>query len=238
MINEDLLLQYKWTTNIYNQYINYLKKLGNTKLAKFNSKIINTNQKILGINTPTLRKIAKIISKGNIESFLTVSNNQYFEETLIQGFIIGYIIEKETFIEHFHKFILKIDNWATCDMCVSSFKIMKNVNFYPLAKELSLQNNEFISRVGIVIILEHYINNENINDILTLTTKIKSNYYYTNMALSWLISICFIKFRTNTLELIKQKKLPVFVQNKTISKINDSYRVNKEEKELVKQFLC
>lgn len=57
------------------------------------------------------------------------------------------------------------------------------------------------------------------------------------MAISWLISVCFVKFRTDTLELIKSKNLPVFVQNKAISKIRDSYRVANKDKELVKKYL-
>ena len=53
------------------------------------------------------------------------------------------------------------------------------------------------------------------------------------MAIAWLLSVCFIKYRANTLELLKSKKLSPFVQNKTISKIRESYRVSDEDKELV-----
>ena len=54
------------------------------------------------------------------------------------------------------------------------------------------------------------------------------------MAISWLLAECFVKFRTKILDLLKSKKLSPFVQNKTISKIRESLKVSKEDKELVK----
>ena len=54
------------------------------------------------------------------------------------------------------------------------------------------------------------------------------------MAISWLLAESFVKYRIKILELLKSKKLNPFVQNKTISKIRESLKVSKEDKELVK----
>lgn len=231
-MNSDFVFS-SWNKSLYNEYISYLISIGDDKLASFNKKIINTEQEIIGIKIPVLRNIAKRISRGNIESFLELVDNKYFEETLIFGFVIGYINDKELFLKYFNSFILKIDNWATCDTCVSSFKIMKKIDFFDIARSLAFNDNEFLSRVGIVIMLDHYVNSRYIDEIIKVVSSIESNYYYVNMALSWLISVLFIKFRSNTLELLKQRILPVFVQNKAIQKIRDSYRVSKEDKEML-----
>ena len=235
-MNNSFLIKEKWNKKEYKELIKYLLSKEKKELKSFNSKIINTNQIIIGIDTKTLRDIAKSISKGNIIEFLNNTENTYFEETLIEGFVIGYLKDEKLFREYFYKFIEKIDNWATCDMCISSFKIIKKIDFYNESKELTLKDNEFISRVGIVILLDYYIDENHIEDILKLISKTNTNYYYVNMAISWLISIAFIKFRTNILELLKQRILPVFVQNKAISKIRDSYQVSKKDKELVKEY--
>ena len=235
-MNNSFLIKEKWNKKEYKELIKYLLSKEKKELKSFNSKIINTNQIIIGIDTKTLRDIAKSISKGNIIEFLNNTENTYFEETLIEGFVIGYLKDEKLFREYFYKFIEKIDNWATCDMCISSFKIIKKIDFYNESKELTLKDNEFISRVGIVILLDYYIDENHIEDILKLISKINTNYYYVNMAISWLISIAFIKFRTNILDLLKQRILPVFVQNKAISKIRDSYQVSKKDKELVKEY--
>ena len=68
------------------------------------------------------------------------------------------------------------------------------------------------------MLLNYYINDEHIDNILSLCQK-ESEYYYVNMAISWLLCECFIKYRSKTLDLIKSKNLSPFVQNKTIYKI-------------------
>ena len=55
------------------------------------------------------------------------------------------------------------------------------------------------------------------------------------MANSWLISICYIKYPKETYKYLKKNKLDKFTQNKTISKICDSYRITKKQKEEIKK---
>jgi len=236
VLDSNILIKDKWNNSDYKKYLEYLKSLGSKNIIQFNSKIIFTKQEIIGIKTPVLRNIAKIIAKGDIESFLLNVGSRYFEECLIEGFVIGFIKDKEVFLEFFNKFIKKVDNWATCDMCVSSFKIMKKYDFYDMAKDLSLKSDEFISRIGIIIMLDYYLDDRYIDDVLSTMLKIKSDYYYVNMAISWLISVAFVKFRSNTLNLLKLRELPVFVQNKAIQKIRDSYRVSRDDKDMLIEY--
>ena len=98
---------------------------------------------------------------------------------------------------------------------------------------MSLSSEEFISRTGLVIILSHFVNKNNLNTIYETLNKIDSDKFYINMAESWLICDLFIKHREETLEFLKNNKLNKFTQNKAISKIHDSYRVTKEDKELL-----
>lgn len=233
MINNELLIKDNWNKLDYSHFIDNLILLKDEKLIDFNSKLIYTKSKIIGIKTPVLREIAKNIAKGNIESFLLNCENNYFEVTLIEGFVIGYIKDKELFLKYFNKFIKKVDNWAVCDMCVSSFKIMKKYDFFDIAKELSLSCDEFLSRVGIIIMLDHYLNEKYIDDIIETIISIKSDYYYVNMAIAWLISVMYIKFKDKTLPLLEKRILPSFVQNKSIQKIRDSYRVNSLDKRML-----
>ena len=62
--------------------------------------------------------------------------------------------------------------------------------------------------------------------------KIKSNKYYVNMAISWCLSICLIKYYDLTYKYLKNNKQKIdnFVFNKTISKARDSYRLSKTQK--------
>ena len=91
--------------------------------------------------------------------------------------------------------------------------------------------DEFLSRVGLVIILDHFVKEKNIVNICDMLNKIKSDKFYINMAQAWLVCEMYIKFPKETLEFIKKNNLNKFTQNKAISKIHDSYRVSKEDKE-------
>ncbi len=51
------------------------------------------------------------------------------------------------------------------------------------------------------------------------------------MAEAWLICELYIKFPKETEKYLKNNKLNNFTQNKAISKIRDSYRISKEEKD-------
>ena len=225
-------INFEWNNETYLKYLNYLNNIGDKKTKEFNERIINTKYEILGIKTPILREIAKDISKTNFKKFITLSQNKYYEEIMIEGLLLSYIEDDNEFLEYFNKFIYKIDNWSLCDTCINSYKIMKKEDFSDIAYSLILDSQEYIERVGYVMLLDYYVDDEHIDSILSLCMK-ESSYYYVNMAISWLIAECFIKYRTKTLELLKSKKLSPFVQNKAISKIRDSYRVSDKDKNIV-----
>lgn len=74
---------------------------------------------------------------------------------------------------------------------------------------------------------------EYLNTIFETLNKIQSEKYYINMAEAWLVCEMYIKFPIETLGFIKDNKMNTFTHNKSISKIRDSYRVSKDEKEFL-----
>ena len=228
-------INFKWNKKTYNDFIKYLENIKDEKNKEFNSKIIESKYEILGIKMPVLRTIAKDISKTDFLEFFDLCEDKYYEEVMIQGLLLSYIKDDNLFLEQLREYVYKIDSWALCDSCVISYKIMKKSDYSDIAYSFILDSHEYVQRVGYVILLNYYIDDNHINDILSLCQK-DSDYYYVNMAISWLLCECFIKYRTNTLNLLKTKKLNTFVQNKTISKIRESYKVSKEDKEFIKKY--
>jgi len=55
------------------------------------------------------------------------------------------------------------------------------------------------------------------------------------MAIAWLICDCYIKYPNKT-KVLFNGSLNKFINNKAISKIHDSFRVKKEEKEELKKY--
>ena len=83
--------------------------------------------------------------------------------------------------------------------------------------------------------MDHFINSKNLSRIYDILNKINSDKFYINMAEAWLVCELYVKFPKETFNFIKNNNLNKFTQNKSISKICDSYRVSKEEKEVLKK---
>jgi 3-methyladenine DNA glycosylase AlkD len=227
-----------WTKDTYKQYIEYLISIKEDKYKEFHSKLCFTKYEILGIRLPIIRKIVKQISKTNYIDFLKLSKSKYYEEVMIEGLVISNIKEEETFDKYFNKYITKIDNWGICDSFCNSLDIVtKNPSkYFNLCKELSLSNEEFISRVGLIIILNYYVKEEYLQDIFNILDSITSDKYYINMAQAWLICELYIYYPQVTENYLKKNKLNKFTHNKAISKIRESYRISKEKKEYLNTF--
>lgn len=230
------LIKDNWTKEDYNEFLEYLYSLGDTKYKEFHSKLTyNTN--IIGIKVPILKDISKSISKGNFLSFIEYVTTNTYEEWLIFGLIIGY--SKMDFNDKLNlldKYIVGIDNWASCDIACANMKdFKKNMDKgYNYILKLTQSNDCFSVRVGIVLLISFYINEEYLNSIFDICNSIKSDEYYVKMAISWLISICYIKYPNDTLNYLKNNKLDKFTYNKAIQKIIESKRISKEEKSMLK----
>lgn len=222
-----------WTQTTYNEYINYLESLKDEKNKKFHSKLCTTKYEMLGIKVPIMRKIAKEISKTNIEEFLSLCNSTYYEEVFIEGLIITSIKDETLFQKYFKTYINKIDNWAICDSFCNSLDIVNNNpnKYFNYFKKLSLNKKEFISRVGLITILNYFVKEEYLKAIFEILNNINSDKYYINMAESWLICELYIYYPQETTNFLKTNNLNKFTQNKSISKIRESYRVSKENKD-------
>ena len=222
-----------WNKETYQEYINYLISIKENKYKEFHTKLCFTKYEILGIRLPIIRNISKQISKTNYQDFLKYTNSKYYEEVLIEGLVISTIKEESIFDKYFNKYITKIDNWGICDSFCNSLNIVtKNPSkYFNICKELSLSQEEFISRVGLIIILNYFIKEEYLKDIFNILDSINSDKYYINMAQAWLICELYIYYPQQTEEYLKNNKLNNFTHNKSISKIRESYRISKETKD-------
>lgn len=225
----------KWNEEEYSKYIEYLKKLSDEAYKQFHSKLTTTKYEILGLRVPMQRKIAKEICKGDIVSFLECSKSNYYEEVMIKGFVLASIKDKERLLKYLDNYVSLIDNWAINDGFCNSLKIVsldKKFWFSYFANYLK-SSEEFRVRVGLIVFLSFYVEEEYLEKIFSLVDKITLDKYYVNMGIAWLLCECFTKYRDSTLNYLLKSKINTFTFNKTISKIRDSYRVLKEDKEFL-----
>ncbi len=197
--------------------------------------ILNTKQYVFSLKMSDVRLIAKQILKGDYDGFLSVAKNDSYEETLIQGIVIAQIKDLNKQIEYLKNWICHVDSWGTCDSTISTMKALGKSKhkdkFFDWFYDLCFSEKEFVSRFGIVTIMCYYLEEKYIVKILDMCKKVDNDAYYVKMAIAWLISYAFVKFKDKTYKFLEAKVLDKFTQNKAISKCRDSFRISKEDKE-------
>lgn len=227
-----------WNSENYSLYLKELEQKENLKYRDFHTRLTTTKYKILGINVPECRKIAKEINKTDINSFLSLTSETYYEEVLIEGFVIANMTEESFFFQELERFLPKIDNWAICDSFCNSIQILKKKKepYFDYWLSLLKRKEPFSIRVGLITLLSFYIEENLLSQIYQAIDQIQSDHYYVNMGTSWLLAEIYTKFPKETEQYFTKTKINDFTMNKTISKIRDSYRISKEQKDNVLKY--
>ena len=208
-------------------YLEELKSLADEKYRLFHSRLVPNIDQIIGVRMPDLKALAKKIAKENPEDFFRQNTMKTYEEQTLQGLVIGFLpcsIEKK--LELLRGFIPQITNWATCDCCCANLKDTKK---YPqemlsLIQECLCSEQEYTLRFAVVMLLDFYINNTYIDEVLTVLPAVKSDYYYVKMAVAWALSVCYVKYPEKAKAVITADKLDDFTYKKTLQKIRESKR--------------
>lgn len=116
-----------WNDNSYNQFIEYLSTIKDETYSKFHFKLLKNDKiKVIGIRTPILKEIAKKIAKTGYLEFIKLNKHKYYEETILHGLVVTYLkIDFNESIKLFEEYIKYIDNWASCDIIISNYKLFK-----------------------------------------------------------------------------------------------------------------
>ena len=209
------------------------------KFKEFHSSLCPNVDKIIGVRTPKLKEIAKQIAKENYEEFLQNAQDEYYEELVLQGLVIGYAkISIEDTFKYLEEFVPKINSWAVCDVTCANLKITKKYmeEMWNFLEKYINSKKEYEIRFALVMYLDYFLTDEYIDDILRKIDKITNKEYYVQMAIAWLVSIAYIKQKEKTEVFLQNNKLDKFTQNKSIQKICESYRVSNEDKEKVRKY--
>ena len=209
------------------------------KYKEFHSSLCPNVDNIIGVRVPELRSIAKEIVSQDYEKFLSQAQDDYYEELLLQGLVIGYakISIEETF-KYLKNFVPKINSWAVCDTTCSNLKITKKYmkEMWEFLEQYINSKNEYEIRFALVMYLNYFLTDDYIDEILRKVDKITNKEYYVQMAIAWLVSFAYIRQKEKTEKYLLNNKLDKFTLNKSIQKICESYRVSKEDKEKLRKY--
>ncbi len=228
----------------HEQLVKVLEKNASQKSSLFNKKLIATEYKILGWKLPYLRDLAKQIVKNNKQDIvLSRFDFTYYEEIILFDFVLSLAkMDEQKRIKILDKLIANFDNWSVVDSLCSSLKSVKKnkVLYLDCIKSCMEDNHEYKVRVGIVLLMNYYLDEENLEEIMSLVAHANHpEHYYVQMAQAWFFATSFAKRFDETLSYLSKNKnlLAEKTIRKTISKCNDSFRLTTEQKKKIKEKL-
>ena len=214
-----------------------LSSLAEPEYGDFVAKGAPSDYPVLGVRVPAIRKLAAETSEEEMLEFLEKTEPKSREEVHLFSFLLARKIKKNGLNKkEFFKHVSRFDSWEMVDLFCASLKCVKKnrEEWFEVIDEL-LSGPEFSARMGLVLLLDYYVDSDYLEVVFDRIVGVKDREeYYVKMAVAWLLQKCFVYYPELTFSFMKNAKLPEWTLRKAISKIQDSYRIEKVWKKRAK----
>ncbi|MEG1190998.1 MAG: DNA alkylation repair protein [Oscillospiraceae bacterium] len=223
-------------SEIYEKMRDALFALAEPEYRDFSAALLPGENSIIGVRLPLIRGLASELARDGWRDYFSQNRHEFMEETLLQGMTIGFLPgDIEEILEQVSAFVPHIRNWSVCDSFCAGLKITKThrERVWDFLGEYFGSDSPFDLRFGLVMLLNYYISEDYLPQILNIFDSIKNENYYVKMALAWALSMCYVKLPKHTMPYLLHNSLEDFTFNKALQKICDSRRVDGETKALI-----
>ena len=217
------------------ELLSELESLSEEKFRIFNEKIVHTsNYKVIGVRMPDLKAIAKK-HRADYKEILEMPYDS-FEEIIIKGAAFGFadvpLSEKAPYVI---RYAGMIDNWAECDCFCSCIKVKKSEEdaLRLLSDRLMKRKEEFVSRVGIVLMFSKFTDEPTVKKALDIYDALPCGAYYRDMAVAWGLSVYCVKYPELITGYLEHSPISIKVKLMAAQKIRDSRRVSDDYKKRI-----
>ena len=197
------------------------------KNMEFAKKVFNTSYKIVGLMTPTLKRI---IQEHYKDEDLNLSDFELGEYQEIDIAYLAIALKKAKTYKEQMEFLKNnlyfVKGWAVTDVLNQYLKKATFAEYFPFFGHFAKCKNTYEVRFAYIGMLKHYDS----QDIEKIVPFLRYNEeYMVMMAEAWLLATIAIKNSDFVYDLLKNMD-DVVLKKKTISKMNDSFRISKEDK--------
>lgn len=230
-----------------------LFELQDNEYKQFHAKLMPTidPERIIGIRTPKLRKLAKELWKqagdGRIEirgdagtagesisDFMEQLPHFYYEENNLHGLFIEQIKDFDTCVTALDRFLPYVDNWATCDMMAPKVLAKDKEKLLSAIRRWIAAEPVYEVRYAIGMLMRHFLDEDFKTEYADMVATVSSTEYYISMMRAWYFATALAKQYDAVLPYLKERRLDVWTHNKTIQKAIESYRITPEQKEYLR----
>ncbi len=210
-----------------------LEAIAEVDYKEFSASLIPGVTNMLGVRIPILRKIAKRLAKEDWKGCMEWEDTIYFEETMLQGLVLGYAkAPVDEILEYTKGFISQIDNWSVNDFFCNTFKIAgrEHEKVWDFLMTYKDSKKEYELRVVAVMLLFHFLRDEYIDEVLKVLAELEIVGYYTSMAVAWAYATAWGKYPDKTKEFLQEHPIDIETYRRTLRKCLESYRISDEDK--------
>ena len=228
------LIKDNWTKADINEFHNYEIELKSDSYnCIWEAKIVNTTYECYGATSSKAREAVKKIKKGNYISFLDNLDIISHFDILCACFLINEIKDFNIFKKYLEKYIIYFNSWAHTD---SLKPRVPKEDLYNLSLEYIKSDMVFKRRLAIIfyftlIKFDYFLEAYKIIDLLK-----NEEEYYVNIGAAWLLCELMIKDRDRCLKYYENNNTNKFIINKSISKCRESFRISKNDKDLLLKY--
>lgn len=228
-------MEYQWNSEDYALFRKELFELQDEKYRLFHEKLLRSSLPVIGIRVPILRQKAKELAKKAGKNFFATCPKNTYEERLLYGLVVAALpMEFEVFLGYCDTYSYEfVENWAHCDVFCASLKKIATKNqdaFFEHAKGYLKADSPWVVRVGLIILLDYYLKEEYLKEVLLLTDGVISDFYYVQMGQAWLLATAWAKNPEAVREYLGDSSLSYEVKVKFVQKACESNRVSAEDK--------
>lgn len=211
--------------------------LQDRKYGDFHAKLIPDleREKIIGVRTPALRKLAKeLAKKPEAQEFLAALPHSCYEENNLHGFLVETVKDFDDCLRRLEQFLPYVDNWATCDQVSPKALGKQKEKLLEAVRRWLASERTYTIRYGVNMLMTFFLEEEFKPEQPEWVAEIRSKEYYVQMAVAWYFATVLAKQYEAVIPFLENGRLDPWVHNKTIQKARESYRITEEQKEYLK----
>ena len=197
--------------------------------AAFASALIpHLSRPMLGVRLPFLRTLARRLAKEEGRNPALVPwRMDTFEEVMLWGILLGYLdLPWSVRWKEICKFVPLMDNWSVCDSCCATYKVIRHhrADAFPDLLAYLYSIREYDQRFAVVMMMDHYLVDEYMDQVLAAWRHLQPSGYYVEMAVGWGLSVAALRYPTSTLQVLQDGNVALSVRLKACQKILESRR--------------
>jgi len=197
------------------------------------SRMVGTSLKSASLRSPHIKEVIAHYAKDASLPLESFPLDETVELTLCY-FMLS--LKKEKTFEKQMGFLqgklAKANSWIITDSLQQAIRKAPKEAFEPYYQKWVKDKREYARRFAYVFAMRYYRE----DDIsFFLDRLVYDERYYVMMAQAWMLATFAIAHFSEVVAFLKRKGIPETLVRKTISKMQDSYRISPEHKEIVKR---